>query len=188
MADKVTIKEVRTYSTSKKGGGDYHLQEKGHWITDTYISNPMSMYPEYKKTRTSWGIGVLGSVVVEIELSNGVVGVATGLGGEPACWLIKNHFKRFLIGQSPKNLNLIWDQMFKASMFYGRKGITICAISVVDLALWDSLGILRNEPIWEMIGGKVRDEIHFYCTGPEPTAVREMGFWGAKVPLPIWPC
>ena len=28
MADKVTIKEVRTYSTSKKGGGDYHLQEK----------------------------------------------------------------------------------------------------------------------------------------------------------------
>ena len=31
--------------------------------------------------------------------------------------------------------------MFKASMFYGRKGITICAISVVDLALWDSLGI-----------------------------------------------
>ena len=148
MADKVTIKEVRTYSTSKKGGGDYHLQEKGHWITDTYISNPMSMYPEYKKTRTSWGIGVLGSVVVEIELSNGVVGVATGLGGEPACWLIQNHFKRFLIGQSPKNLNLIWDQMFKASMFYGRKGIKICAISVVDLALWDSLGILRNEPIW----------------------------------------
>ena len=46
-------------------------------------------------------------------------------------------------------------------MFYGRKGITICAISVVDLALWDSLGILRDEPIWEMIGGKVRDEIHF---------------------------
>ena len=49
MSEKVTIKEVRTYSTSKKGGGDYHLQEKGHWITDTYISNPMSMYPEYKK-------------------------------------------------------------------------------------------------------------------------------------------
>ena len=187
MSEKITIKEVRTYSTSKEGGGDYHLQEKGHWITDTYIANPMSMYPEYKKTRTSWGIGVLGSVVVEIELSNGVVGVATGLGGEPACWLIQNHFKRFLIGQSPKNLNLIWDQMFKASMFYGRKGLTICAISVVDLDLWDALGVLRNEPVWEMIGGKVRDEIHFYCTGPEPTVVREMGFWGSKVPLPFGP-
>ncbi len=35
--------------------------------------------------------------------------------------------------------------MFKASMFYGRKGITICTISVIDLALWDALGILRND-------------------------------------------
>ena len=187
MSDTITIKDVRTYAISKEGGGDYHLQEKGHWITDTYIANPMSMYPKYKKTRTSWGIGVLGSVVVEIELSNGIIGVATGLGGEPACWLIQNHFKRFLIGESPKNLNLIWDQMFKASMFYGRKGITICTISVIDLALWDALGILRDEPVWQMIGGKVRDEIHFYCTGPEPTAVKEMGFWGSKVPLPFGP-
>ena len=63
MSDNITIKDVRTYSVSSEGGGDYHLQEKGHWITDTYISNPMSMYPDYKKTRTSWGIGVLGSVV-----------------------------------------------------------------------------------------------------------------------------
>ena len=109
MSDSVTIKDVRTFAISKEGGGDYHLQEKGHWITDTYIANPMSMYPKYKKSRTSWGIGVLGSIVVEIELSNGIVGVATGLGGEPACWLIQNHFKRFLVGESPKNLNLIWD-------------------------------------------------------------------------------
>ena len=56
----------------------------------------------------------------------------------------------------------------------------------MDLALWDALGILRNEPVWQMIGGKVRDEIHFYCTGPEPT-MRDMGFWGSKVPLPFGP-
>ena len=51
MSDTITIKDVRTYAISKEGGGDYHLQEKGHWITDTYIANPMSMYPKYKKTR-----------------------------------------------------------------------------------------------------------------------------------------
>ena len=45
MSDTITIKDVRTYAISKEGGGDYHLQEKGHWITDTYIANPMSMYP-----------------------------------------------------------------------------------------------------------------------------------------------
>ena len=187
MSEKIYIKDVRTYITSKKSGGDYHLQEEGHWISDTVIANPMSPYPEYKQTRTSWGIGVLGSVIVEIELSNGIVGVASGLGGKPASWLIQNHFKRFLINQNPKNLNLIWEHMFRASQFYGRKGITVCAISVIDLAIWDALGILRNEPVMEMIGGKVRDEIHFYCTGPNPVAVKKMGFWGSKVPLPFGP-
>lgn len=49
------------------------------------------------------------------------------------------------------------------------------------------LGKLRNEPVYMMIGGRTKDNIPFYCTGPEPVAVREMGFWGSKVPLPYSP-
>jgi hypothetical protein len=37
MSESITIKDVRTYAISKEGGGDYHLQEKGHCITDTYL-------------------------------------------------------------------------------------------------------------------------------------------------------
>lgn len=77
--------------------------------------------------------------------------------------------------------------MFRASMFYGRKGVTLAALSVVDLALWDLLGKLRQEPVYNLIGGKAREEIPFYCTGPEPTSVKKMGFWGSKVPLPYGP-
>jgi L-rhamnonate dehydratase len=73
------------------------------------ISNPMSIYKKYQNSRTSWGIGVLGSILIEIELTNGLIGVANGFGGPPACWLIKNHFSRFLIGEDPRNINLIWD-------------------------------------------------------------------------------
>ena len=116
MSESITIKDVRTYAISKEGGGDYHLQEKGHWITDTYIANPMSMYPKYKKSRQSWGIGVLGSIVVEIELSNGIVGVATGLGGEPACWLIQNHFKSNL-GSNVQSKYVLWKKRYNY-MYY----------------------------------------------------------------------
>ena len=130
------IVDVRAYLVSGKGeGGDYHDQPQGHWIVDTMIANPMSAYPAYKTSRTTWGIGVLGSILVEIEDEKGNVGIATGFGGEPACYLIEKHFSRFLIGQSAHNLNLIWDQMFRASMYYGRKGLPLAAISVVDLAL-----------------------------------------------------
>jgi L-alanine-DL-glutamate epimerase-like enolase superfamily enzyme len=183
-----TIKDVRTYLVGGKGtGGDYHDKEAGHWITDTIIANPMSTYPKYKDSRTTWGIGVLGSVAIEIETSDGTVGVSTGFGGPAVCFMIEQHFKRFLVGESPHSINKFWDQMFRASLFYGRKGIAIHAISIVDLALWDLLGRLRQEPVWAMIGGKVRDEITFYCTGPRPDLAKALGFIGGKVPLPYGP-
>lgn len=75
-------------------------------------------------------------------------GISTGFGGPPACWLIKEHFSRFVVGSDPRDTNRIWDQLFRASMFYGRKGITLAAISVVDLAIWDLLGKLRDEPVY----------------------------------------
>ena len=77
--------------------------------------------------------------------------------------------------------------MYRASMYYGRKGLPLTAISVIDLALWDLIGKLRNEPVYKMIGGSTRQFIDFYCTGPEPSHSKKNGFWGGKVPLPYSP-
>jgi len=182
------IVDVRAYVLSDKGsGGEYHDREEGHWLVDSLIANPMSRYPEYKASRTSWGIGVLGSIVVEIELDNGLVGVATGLGGDAACFLIERHFRRFLVGQDPRDIARIWDQMYRASMPYGRKGLPLAAISVVDIALWDILGLLRDEPVYKLIGGATRDALDVYQTGSRPDLARKAGFMGGKVPLPHGP-
>lgn len=186
--DRFRIVDVRTYIVEGGDtGGDYHRRREGHWIADTLIANPMSGYPAYRERRTSWGIGVLGSILVEVEAADGTVGVATGMGGEPACYLVDNHFRRFLLGSDPRDTSRLWDQMFRASMFYGRKGLTMTAISAVDLALWDLLGKLRGEPVYKMIGGAVRDEMPLYCTGPEPRVYKEQGFVGGKIPLPEGP-
>ena len=180
------ITDVRAFVV-EGAGGDYHDRAQGHWLIDTLIANPMSRYPEYKASRTSWGISVLGSIVVEIETRGGHVGVATGLGGPPACFMIEKHFRRFLVGADPRDINRIWDQLYRASLPYGRKGITVAAISVVDLALWDLLGRLRDEPVYALIGGKTRDSLPLYCTGPRPDVAMAQGFWGGKVPLPHGP-
>ncbi|KAL8766150.1 MAG: hypothetical protein Q9209_006990 [Squamulea sp. 1 TL-2023] len=182
------ITHVRTFIIEGVGsGGDYHNVKGGHWLIDSPIATPMSGWEKYRASRTTWGINVLGSFCVEIKASNGVKGIATGFGGPPACWLAKQHFERFLIGADPRNTNLLYEQMYRASMFYGRKGLSVAVISVLDLALWDLKGKLWNEPVYRLLGGNTRDRLHFYCTGPEPAAAKEMGFIGAKVPLPYGP-
>lgn len=98
-----TIKAIKTFVIQGVGaGGDYHNVEGGHWLIDSKISTPMSGYEKYRKSRTSFGINVLGSFCVEIEATDGTKGFATGFGGPPACWLTQEHFTRFLIG-SGKN-------------------------------------------------------------------------------------
>lgn len=188
MKNRFDIVDVRAYVVDGSDiGGDYHRRAAGHWIADTLIANPMSLYPEYRERRTSWGIGVLGSVLVEIEAADGTIGVATGMGSLPACFLIEKHFRRFLLGSDPRDTARLWDQMFRASMFYGRKGLAMTAVSVVDLALWDLLGKLRGEPVYKMIGGAVRESLPLYCTGPEPAVYQRQGFFGGKIPLPEGP-
>ena len=185
---KTTITDVRAFVLEQTGsGGDYHDREQGHWLVDTLIATPMSGYPEYKASRTSFGINVMNSIVVEVEASDGTVGVSAGQGGAPACYMIEKHFKRFLIGKDPRRLNQFWDQMFRASRYYGGKGVPLWAISAVDLALWDLLGLLRQEPVYQMIGGATRDEIELYCTGIRPDLAKEAGFIGGKVTLPHGP-
>ena len=183
------IKEVRVYTMAPDAGTGTYFKPgaSDHWLVDSLISNPMSGHPAYRDKRSSWGIGVLGSLVVEIETDDGTIGVAAGSGGPPAAWLVRHHFARFLIGQDARNINQIWDQLYRASLPYGRKGLPVMAISAVDLALWDLVGKVRGEPVYNLIGGRSRDEISFYCTGPDAGAIKAMGFWGAKVPLPEGP-
>jgi L-rhamnonate dehydratase len=182
------IVDLRAYVISGADqGADYHAQSSGHWITSTIIATPMSRYPEYQQTRESFGIGVLGTALVEVEAEDGTVGFAVTTGGVPAAFLIEHHFKRFVVGRSASDVEIMFDQMYHASMFYGRKGLTINAISAVDCAVWDLLGRLRGEPVWAMIGGKVRERQPMYATTPRPDLAKEMGFTAGKMPLPYGP-
>ncbi len=169
-------------SSSAAAGADYHDQGKGHWIDD-HIATPMSRFPEYRQSRQSFGINVLGTLVVELETDDGTVGFAVTTGGEPAAYIVERHLARFLEGANPADYETIWEQMYFATQFYGRKGLVVNAISGVDLALWDLLGKLRKEPVHALLGGAVRDEMQFYATGPRPDLAQDMGFIGGKLPL-----
>lgn len=176
-----TIRHLRAF-TVRGGGADYHDQTGAHWIDD-HIATPMSKYPAFRQSRRSFGLNVLGTLVVEAEASDGTVGFAVTTGGEPGAWIVEKHLARFVEGRRVTELELIWDQMYRATLFYGRKGLVVNALSGVDLALWDLLGRVRGEPVHHLLGGAVRDELEFYATGSRPDLAKQMGFIGGKMPL-----
>lgn len=180
-----TIRYVRAFVV-RGGGADYHDQGDDHWI-DQHIATPMAKYPAYRGSRKSFGLNVLGTLVVEVEASDGTVGFAVTTGGEPGAWIVEKHLARFVEGAKVTDLERIWDQMYNATLFYGRKGLVINAISGVDLALWDLLGKIRQEPVFALLGGPVRDELVFYATGARPDLAKGMGFLGGKMPLTYSP-
>jgi L-rhamnonate dehydratase len=178
---QTTIRQIRAFYV-QGGGADYHDQEQGHWIDD-HIATPMAKYAEYRASRQAFGLNVLGTLVVEVEADNGVVGFAVTTGGEPGAWIVEHHLARFLLGAQVTDIERVWDQMYLSTLFYGRKGLVLNAISCVDLALWDLLGQLRQEPVYHLLGGAVREELIFYATGSRPDIAKQLGFIGGKMPL-----
>lgn len=176
-----TIKHVRAF-TVRGGGADYHDQKGGHWI-DSQIATPMSRYPEYRQTRSSFGLNVLGTLVIEVEADDGTIGFAVTTAGEIGAFIVEKHLARFIEGRKVTEIEAIWDQMYFATQYYGRKGVVVNTISGVDLALWDLLAKVRGEPVCALIGGPVRDELVFYATGPRPDLAKSFGFIGGKMPL-----
>jgi len=188
------IKQVRAYvkdvvKQEGQQGADCHDVENEHWINGypTPIANPMSSYAQYRGTRKSWGINVLGTMIVEVEADDGTVGVGVTIAGDPGCYIVENHLSRFVEGEDPRNVELIWDQMWRATVNYGRKGLPIQAISGVDLAIWDLLGKLRNEPVYAMLGGKTQVRLPVYMTSGNPLNAKKLGFVGGKYPCAYGP-
>ena len=194
------IAEVRAYSVhanqqAGKQGSDCHDVPAAHWINGTGdhpmrppIANPMSCWPQYQsQARTSWGINALGSCVVEVIAEDGTSGVGVTTAGEPGCYIVEYHLSRFVEGEDPRNVEQIWDKMWRATINYGRKGLPLQAISAVDLALWDLLGKLRGEPVYALLGGTTKERCPVYCTTARPDLAKAMGFAGAKIPCPYGP-
>ena len=59
--------------------------------------------------------------------------------------------------------------MYNSTLFYGRKGVTIMAISGVDLALWDIRGKHAGQPVYKLLGGPNREKVPAYYTASTST-------------------
>ena len=148
------------------------------------VANPMTKYPEFRDHRPSaTGRDSGRMMIVEAESANGHIGFGMTNGGVAAAAIVELHLADMVEGQSPFAHEAIYDRMFLSTLLYGRKGLVLHAISAVDLAVWDLHGRIAGEPVYALSGGPLRDSIDVYATGPEARPLKELGFWGAKLPL-----
>lgn len=168
-----------------------HPTEKAtgdHWIRGK-VANPMSRYSEFRDNREA-GIAPEGSrtVVVRVESDSGHVGVSTTVGGRAAAAVVEDLLAYLVVGQSAFAHARIWDRMYRATVRFGRKGMVLHGISAVDNAVWDLHGQITSEPVHQLLGGKVRDAVRLYATGPQPEVAARLGFAAGKLPLTWSPC
>lgn len=128
-----------------------------------------------------------GPLLVQVETDAGLKGIGVGSGGRPASLIVEQHFQRLLLGDNPFDIERLWDTCYRASLPYGRKGLAIMALSGVDIALWDLLGKALQQPVYQLLGGRVRHRIPCYVYGVDVIRALEMGFRAVKVSLPCGP-
>lgn len=156
------------------------------WLSESLVANPMSIYPEYKEKRSSWQPRWGSNLLVQVTTDEGIVGTGCPIpaGAGP---IIEDHFRHLLVGQDPFDIEKLWDQMFRSSLPYGRKGLPIMALSGVDIALWDIVGKATGQPVWRLLGGATKDAIPVYSTGNDVAFYKDLGFRGFKLAMPHGP-
>jgi L-alanine-DL-glutamate epimerase-like enolase superfamily enzyme len=109
-----------------------------------------------------WG-GARNFLFVVMDTDEGIYGVGeAGLTGrELAVMGALEHFKPLLIGQDPFRIEHIWQLLFRGGFFPAERVLS-SAISAIDIALWDIKGKALGVPIYQLLGGRVRDKVVCY--------------------------
>jgi L-rhamnonate dehydratase len=175
LISDVVVNAVKTDETKPKS-----------WLSESLVANPMSIYPEYKAKRSSWGAQWGPELLVRVMTDDGVEGIG---GPVPAGGrvIIEGHLRNLLVGKDPFDIEMLWDQMFRSSLPYGRKGLPIMAISAIDIALWDIVGKATGLPVYKLLGGKTKESLPVYSTGNDVAFYHQLGFTGFKLAMPHGP-
>jgi L-rhamnonate dehydratase len=81
-----------------------------------------------------------------------------------------------IVGENPLEPERLWYKMYRGSIYYGRRGAAIQAISAIDIALWDIMGKYYGQPVCVLLGARWRDKVRAYASTlfrPTPAAMRE---------------
>jgi L-alanine-DL-glutamate epimerase-like enolase superfamily enzyme len=124
------------------------------------------------------------AAILRIETADGLVGWGEGKNAAGSAGhygtlvhLLNTEFGPRLIGRDPADVSQIWEEFYNGARFgpasgaghampeLARRGMTVAAISAIDIALWDLLGKSQGQPVWQLLGGRKADRLPAYASG-----------------------
>ncbi len=136
-------------------------------------------------------------VHVRVYTDQGIVGQGESTDAATGNVPLVRSFARLLIGQDPLNIEAAFERIRTSGVFAGAQaGQYVTALTGVEIALWDIAGKALGVPVYQLLGGKVRDRVRVYCDsgaremipGDERSRerirqIQEMGFTAAKIDI-----
>ena len=122
-------------------------------------------------------------LIVRVHTDEGIVGVGEvdsapevvkAVFDAPNSHYIATGLRHVLVGHDPMDIDGAWRRMYMGSVYYGRRGVAIHALSGVDLALWDIKGKALGKPVCELLGEKRRDRVRPYASLLMPNTEKEV--------------
>ncbi|GGH29323.1 galactonate dehydratase [Alsobacter metallidurans] len=121
---------------------------------------------------------------VKVYTDQGITGIGECSGWPRVIETAVRDLRALLVGEDPTHIERLWQKMQIAIMGHGMTGtVGAGAMTGVDMALWDIKGKALGVPVWNLLGGKVRDRIHIYAHANTPEvalSLKERGITAIK--------
>jgi len=137
----------------------------------------------FAATQGSWH-----PVILKLTTDDGIVGLgeaglAYGVGHHGAVGMLEDFVRTFVIGANPLDREVIWNKMQRFSFWGGACGPVINAtMSAVDIALWDITGKVLGQPVWQILGGRVQENLRCYASQIQFSWSRDGTWYNLKDP------
>lgn len=131
--------------------------------------------------------GTQETLVVKVHTDAGLTGVgeadsssavARAIIEAPLSHKIARGLAECVVGQDPIEIELLIQRMYEGSIFYGRQGAVIQAMSGIEIALWDIFGKAVGRPVYQLLGGGFRKKFRAYASilfGATPAETEKIG-------------
>ncbi len=113
------------------------------------------------------------ALIVQVHTDEGLVGfgevdsspeVVKAIIDAPKSHRLCTGLAATIVGEDPLEVERLWEKMYRASVWFGRRGAAIQAMSGVDIALWDLRGKILGLPVYKLLGGAYRKQIPAYAS------------------------